>query len=77
MNKRKQHITDEARRRVRDEISAITHKQIPAPLINEAWTRLVFRDEISAAPFEIFLKQAREVGFLRGEVTLDKLIWKP
>ena len=68
---------DEAQRRVRDEISAITHKQIAAPLINEAWTRLVFNNEISSAPFEIFLKQARDVGFLRNEVNLDKLIWKP
>ncbi len=68
---------DEAQRRVRDEISAITHKQIPAPLIAEAWPRLIFNDEISAAPFEVFLKQAREVGFLRGEVNLEKLIWKP
>ena len=68
---------DEAQRRVRDEISAITHKQIAASLINEAWTRLVFNTEISAAPFEVFLKQAREVGFLRGEANLDKLIWKP
>jgi len=68
---------DEARRRVCDEISAITHKQIAASLINEAWPRLVFNNEISAVPFEVFLKQAREVGFLRGEVNLDKLIWKP
>ncbi len=68
---------EEAQRRVRDEISAIAHKQIPASLINEAWTRLVFNDEISAGPFEKFLAQAREVGFLRAEVNLNKLIWKP
>lgn len=68
---------DEAQRRVRDEISAITHKQIPASLVTAAWARLVFSDEISTAPFEVFLKQARDVGFLRSEVNLDKLIWKP
>ena len=68
---------DEARRRVRDEISAITHKEISANLIGESWTRLVFSDEISSDPFNKFLAQAREVGFLRGEVNLDKLIWKP
>ncbi|MFA7233459.1 MAG: ABC transporter substrate-binding protein [Terrimicrobiaceae bacterium] len=67
----------EAQRRVRDEIRAITHKEIPAPLIHEAWTRLVFNDEISAGPFETFLEQAREVGFVRAGVGLDKLIWKP
>jgi NitT/TauT family transport system substrate-binding protein len=68
---------DEAQRRVRDEISAITHKEIAAALIKESWTRLVFSDEISLDPFHQFLKQAREVGFLRDEVNLDKLIWKP
>ncbi len=68
---------DEARRRVRDELSAITRKQIPAELVAEAWQRLVFSDEISTTPFEIFLAQAREVGFLRAEVNLDRLIWQP
>ena len=68
---------DEAKRRVRDEISAITHKESSANLIGEAWTRLVFSDEISSDPFSKFLAQAREVGFLRTEVNLDKLLWKP
>lgn len=68
---------DEARKRVRDELSAIMHKQIPAELVNEAWTRLVPADEISSAPFETFLAQARQVGFLRADVNLDKLIWHP
>lgn len=67
----------EAQRRVCDEISAVTHKQIPAALVGEAWTRLVFSDEISVEPFSKFLAQAREVGFLRSEVNLDKLLWKP
>ncbi len=68
---------DEAKRRVRDEISAITHKQIPAELVAEAWGRLVFDDAITIEPFQNFLAHAREVGFLRAEVNLDKLIWKP
>ena len=68
---------EEAQKRVRDEISAITHKEIAQTLITESWTRLVFSNEISAAPFETFLKQAHEVGFVRTEANLDKLIWKP
>ena len=68
---------DEAKRRVRDEISAITRKEISANLIGESWTRLVFSDGISIDPFSKFLAQAREVGFLRAEVNLDKLLWKP
>lgn len=68
---------DEAKRMVRDEISAITHKQIPAELVADAWPRLVFDDSISTEPFANFLAQARQVGFLRADVNLDKLIWQP
>jgi hypothetical protein len=62
---------------VRDEISAIVHREIPAELVKDAWPRLAFDNRISREPFEKFLKQAREVGFLRAEVNLDKLIWTP
>lgn len=68
---------DEARRRVRDEITAIVHREIPADLVNDAWPRLVFDDRISPEPFEKFLAQAREVGFLRAQVNLNNLIWAP
>ncbi|MFA7000488.1 MAG: aliphatic sulfonate ABC transporter substrate-binding protein, partial [Candidatus Paceibacterota bacterium] len=68
---------EEARKRVCDELSAIMHKKISADLVNEAWTRLVPADEISSAPFETFLAQARQVGFLRARVNLDQLIWHP
>lgn len=68
---------DEARQRVRDELSAITRKQIPAELVAQAWTRLVFDDSISVEPFENFLAHAREVGFLRATVNLNKLLWNP
>jgi NitT/TauT family transport system substrate-binding protein len=68
---------DEARRRVRDELSAITRKEIPLALIEEAWTRLRPSNEISVQPFEKFLDQARLVGFLRAEVNLSKLVETP
>ncbi len=68
---------DEARRRVRDEITSIMHRDIPADLVKNAWPRLVFDDRISLEPFEKFLAQAREVGFLRAKVNLDNLLWAP
>lgn len=68
---------EEARRRVRDELSAITRKQISAELVAEAWKRLAPDDAISREPFENFLAHARAVGFLRAEVNLENLIWKP
>lgn len=68
---------DEARRRVRDELAAITRGQISADLVAQAWTRLVFDDAISVEPFEKFLARARQVGFLRAKVNLTDLIWIP
>ena len=68
---------DEARRRVRDELSAITRSKISEELIAQSWTRLVFEDTISLEPFESFVKQAIQAGLLRDKVDLGKLIWKP
>jgi NitT/TauT family transport system substrate-binding protein len=67
----------EARLRVRDELTAITKRDIKQSLVDEAWTRLVFSNEISVEPFEKFLAHAKQVGFLRAKVNLDQLIWKP
>jgi NitT/TauT family transport system substrate-binding protein len=60
---------DEARRRVRDELSAINRREISQKLVNEAWTRLDPDASISLEPFEKFLQHAREVGFLRAAWT--------
>jgi NitT/TauT family transport system substrate-binding protein len=68
---------EEAQRRVRDELSALTRKEIPLELIQQAWTRLRFDDSISTEPFEAFLDQARLVGFLRAKIDLSNLIWNP
>lgn len=64
----------EAQKRVRDELSAITRKEIPLQLITEAWTRLRPDASISVEPFEKFLAQARLVGFLRAQVDLSQLV---
>ena len=65
---------EEARKRVRDELTAITRKEISLTLIEQAWTRLRPSNEISVEPFEKFLDQARLVGFLRAQVDLSKLV---
>jgi NitT/TauT family transport system substrate-binding protein len=65
---------EEARKRVRDELTAISRKEIPLALIEEAWTRLRPSNEVSVEPFEKFLDQARLVGFLRAQVNLSKLV---
>jgi NitT/TauT family transport system substrate-binding protein len=65
----------EAQRRVRDELSLLTRKEIPLALIQQAWMRLRFDDMISAEPFQSFLDHARLVGFLRAKIDLSNLIW--
>jgi len=67
----------EARRRVRDELSAITRREISQKLVDEAWTRLDPDTTLSIEPFETFLRHAREVGFLRARVDLKNLLWQP
>jgi NitT/TauT family transport system substrate-binding protein len=68
---------EEAQRRVRDELSALSRKEIPLELIRHAWSRLRFDDTISVEPFESFLDQARLVGFLRAKIDLSSLLWNP
>ena len=68
---------EEARRRVRDELSAITRREISQKLVDEAWTRLDPNTAISVEPFDAFLQHAREVGFLRARVDLKNLLWQP
>ena len=68
---------EEARRRARDELTAITKREISQALVDEAWTRLTFNCEITIAPFEKFLAHAKQVGFLRAKINLQDLIWKP
>lgn len=68
---------EEAQRRVRDELSILSHKEIPLALIQQAWTRLQFDDTISVEPFQSFLDQARLVGFLRAKIDLSSLLWNP
>lgn len=68
---------EEAQHRVRDELSALARREISASLVAEAWTRLRPQAEITVTPFETFLTHARDVGFLRAQVNLDQLLWKP
>lgn len=68
---------EEAQRRIRDELSALARREISASLVAQAWTRLRPEAEITVAPFELFLTHARDVGFLRAQVNLDQLLWKP
>jgi NitT/TauT family transport system substrate-binding protein len=62
----------EARERVRAGLAAETHRELPMPLIEAAWSRLHFTDRIDPAAFDAFVKDAKDVGFLRHAVPLDR-----
>jgi sulfonate transport system substrate-binding protein len=68
---------EEAQRRVRDELSALAHAQIPLQLAQQAWMRLRLDDSISIEPFQSYLDQARLVGFLKEKIDLTNLLWNP
>jgi NitT/TauT family transport system substrate-binding protein len=68
---------EEAQRRVRDELSAITRTEIPLGLVQQAWTRLRFDDSISTEPFQTYLDQARLAGLVQEKIDLSNLLWNP
>jgi NitT/TauT family transport system substrate-binding protein len=68
---------EEARKIVREELSAETTRAIPAELVAKSWNRLTFTTEISRPPLEQFVRDAQAAGFLRGSPDLKRLIEIP
>jgi NitT/TauT family transport system substrate-binding protein len=68
---------EEAQKIVREELSAETTRPIPAELIARSWRRLQFTTEISRAPLEKFVADAKAAGFLKGAPDLNRLVEKP
>jgi NitT/TauT family transport system substrate-binding protein len=64
----------EAQRLLREELKAETTREVSQALIEQAWKRLEFTNELSAAPFEKLVKAAQQVGFLKELTDLSKLI---
>ncbi len=67
----------QARKIVRDELTAETTRPIPAALVENSWKRLTFSTEISRPPLEQFVRDAQAAGFLRGSPDLKRLIEIP
>ena len=67
----------EAKDLVRAELKEITRREMPGPMIDQAWPRLKFRSEISRAQFEALVAEAQSVGFLKGLPDLTQLIPLP
>lgn len=65
---------DEAMQRVREELTRQTRRDFPKAIVERAWPRLVFANDISAGEFESSFSAAREAGFLKGEHDLSGLV---
>jgi NitT/TauT family transport system substrate-binding protein len=67
----------EAKVLVRAELTAEMRHDFPPRIIERSWPRLRFTTEISRAPFEAFLIDAKKAGFLYQSVDLSRLVEVP
>lgn len=64
---------DEARGQVRAGLSAEMRREMPAAIVERAWGRLRFSEQVTRPQFETLVAEAQSVGFLRNAVPLDRL----
>jgi NitT/TauT family transport system substrate-binding protein len=67
----------EAKALVRTELAAEMKHDFSPQIIERSWPRLRFTSEISQAPFEAFLTDAKKAGFLQTNVDLSRLVEVP
>ena len=63
----------EARAQVRAGLSAEMKREMSAALVEHAWKRLHFSDQVTQAQFDTLVAEAQSVGFLRDAIPLDRL----
>lgn len=68
---------EDARRRVAEQLCAITRREFPLSLVERAWPRLVFDNALSKEEFASSLKAAQDAGFLKGNHDLANLVQRP
>lgn len=67
----------EAKALVRSELTAEMKHDFSLQVIEKSWPRLRFTTEISRAPFEGFLADAKKAGFLYKSADLSRLVEAP
>jgi NitT/TauT family transport system substrate-binding protein len=68
---------NEAKALVRTEVTAEMKHDFSPQIIEKSWARLRFTTQISPAPFEVFLSDAKKAGFLYKSVPLSRLVEAP
>jgi NitT/TauT family transport system substrate-binding protein len=65
---------DEAKRMVRDELSAILHAELPSDLTDRAFGRMRVTSETSLDEFKLWVADAQKVGFIRNAPDLSHFV---
>lgn len=68
---------EDAKRMVREELSAEMQHEIAADLVEHAWPRLHFTADISLDTFTQFVGDAQAAGFLPDDVDISRLVEAP
>jgi NitT/TauT family transport system substrate-binding protein len=66
----------EAKAIVRAGLKADTRHEVPVALVDTAWHRLHFTDQVAPSQFAALVVDAQSVGFLRDAMPLDRLFSK-
>jgi NitT/TauT family transport system substrate-binding protein len=66
----------EAKALVRAGLKADTRHEVPAALVENAWRRLHFTDQVTPSQFAALVADAQSVGFLRNAIPLDRMFSK-
>ena len=64
---------EEAREQVRTALSAEFKREVSKGLVESAWKRMKFSDQVTQKQFEELVADAQSVGFLRNSIPLDRL----
>jgi NitT/TauT family transport system substrate-binding protein len=67
----------EAQALVQRGLSEEVKREIKLELVVASWQRLVFRSDLSLSSIENLVADARQLGFIRGEVSLNRFIQIP
>jgi NitT/TauT family transport system substrate-binding protein len=68
---------DEAKKLVNAELKEITRRQMSAELLDRAWARLHFTNQIQRQALDSVLADAKSVGFLRHATDLSRILAIP
>ena len=71
--------SEEAQKRVADELTRLMKRRFSLDLLKRAWPRLVFDNEVKVEDFEFSLEAAQEAGFVKNneDIGLEKLVSSP